>query len=54
MSGNGSHAIRFAGSRVYIRTDRDMRGNRPWVNRPPLPSRRVRLARGGALAELRP
>lgn len=51
---NGSHAIRFAGGRVYIRTDRDMRGDRPWVNRPPLPSRRVRLARGGALAELRP
>ncbi len=49
---NGSHAIRFAGGRVDIRTDRDVRGDRPWVNRPPLPSRRVRLARRGALAEL--
>ena len=49
---NGSHAIRISGDRVTIRTDRDLRGDRPWVGRPPLPSRRIRLTRGRAVADL--
>ncbi len=50
---NGSHAIRIAGERVAIRTDRNVRGDRPWVSRPPLQTRQIRLARGRAVADIR-
>lgn len=50
---NGSHAIRIAGKRVTIHTDRNVRGDRPWVSRPPLQTRQIRLARGRAAAEIR-
>jgi len=45
LNARGSHAVRIAGDRVILRTDRDVRGDRPWVNRPPLRVRRVKLAR---------
>ena len=51
LARNGSHAIRFAAGRVHIRTDRDVRGDRPWVSRPPLPVRRLKLARRRAVAD---
>ena len=54
LARNGSHAIRFAGGRVHIRTDRDVRGDRPWVSRPPLPARRLKLARRRAVADSGP
>lgn len=47
---NGSHAIRFSDDRVIVRTDRDVRGDRPWVSRPPLPVRPLRLVRYRAVA----
>ena len=50
---NGSHAIRIAGKRVTIRTDRNVRGDRPWVSRPPLQTRQIRLAHGRAAADIR-
>lgn len=50
---NGSHAIRISGERVSIRTDRDVRGDRPWVSRPPLPARPLRLTRYRSIAESR-
>lgn len=50
---NGSHAILISGERVTIRTDRDVRGDRPWVSRPPLPARRLRLTRYRSIAESR-
>ena len=37
---NGSHAIHLSGGRIRIRTDRDVRGDRPWVGRWRAPVRR--------------
>ena len=48
---NGSHAIRVSGGQILIRTDRDVRGDRPWVVRPPMSARRVRLARRRPVAD---
>jgi len=48
---NGSHTIRLSGGRILIRSDRDVRGDRPWVIRPPLPALRLRLAHRRAVAD---
>ncbi|MDE0254009.1 MAG: ComEC/Rec2 family competence protein [Rhodospirillaceae bacterium] len=50
---NGSYAIGISAGRVTIRTDRDVRGDRPWVSRPPMQTRQIRLARGRAVADIR-
>ena len=51
---NGSHTIRFSEDRVIVRTDRDVRGERPWVIRPPLTARPLRLSGHRAAAESGP
>ena len=48
---NGSHTIRLSGGRILIRSDRDVRGDRPWVIRPPLPALRLRFAHRRAVAD---
>lgn len=46
LSRKGSHAIWLGGGKIRIRTDHDVRGDRPWVSRPPLQTRRIKLAAG--------
>jgi len=47
LSRKGSHAIWLERGGIRIRTDHDIRGDRPWISRPPLPTRRIRIAAGG-------